>query len=522
MFLADGKMYSTGVLRMYKDGIHHARSVPKVVVGKAIQEALFTHISANIGTIHECNCAISDSGTFYSWGNNAGGQQGNMVLPVPADGASTGHDTEEDRLAPESEQQQDASEDDNSSESEEEPSESQESDEDQQPDDDQQSDDDQQPDDDGTRQYDGAILWLPDPHEGEIFSCDPVCRGREHFGGETPATAVCSDTAYFVLTDEGNVWCVGIDARIKDLLMPGQPSHIFAKIPSELFGTSAVASIAIGSTHMLAVCTAGFVWAWGSNSFCALGVEDDTEYHEHPRMVHCIQWDETRFSAVSAGSHASLALDTDGTLWEWGLMHALTRVHSRTGRMLTSMHVEPSQVLSLDANFTSPIVAIRSGSSFTLALDDAGRVWSFGMGECGELGLGRQTVSHTPIQIVGFANQHPITSISSGDSNCGAISSQGDVYIWGNNFYSDTRGRRNTDLGPGQRRRNPEIISTPMLVMVFHKHSQNVCTAFLMSLHRRLGASSQAGSQLKPELVDMILQPTHQGVSAYDRSRALE
>jgi hypothetical protein len=60
-----------------------------------------------------------------------------------------------------------------------------------------------------------------------------------------------------------------------------------------------------------------------------------------------------------------------------------------------------------------------------------------------------------------------------------------------------------------------------MLVMVTHQHSESACTAFLMSLHSRLGVDSHVTKQLQAEIAEMILQPTQQSVSLHDRIGAL-
>jgi len=497
VFLADNKMYSTGLLRMYEDGAYHVRSVPMLVTGRVLQETRFKHISANTSSGVECNCVISNKGNFYSWGNNTGGQQGSVVMSdFGEEGTEDGQGAHEDGSA---EDEESVTEDDDGSGSQEE------------------SDEQQESDDDDNRRYDGRTVCPPDLQHGDVFSCNPVCRGREHFGGETPATAVCSETAYFVLTDEGNVWCVGDDTRMKSLVMSDEASHIFAKIPSQLFGGNTVASIAIGFEHMLAVCKKGFVWGWGSNLYCATGAQEEIEHQQHPEKVCTMLWEHKCFSAVSAGSHHSVALDTDGILWEWGQIHALTRKNPRTGHCTISMNIDPSPVSSSEMNFTSPIQSVSCGSTFTLALDDVGRVWSFGIGNNGELGLGRQRVARRPVQVTAFTNQHPLISISSGEKNCGAVSCQGDVYIWGNNFYCDTKLKKNGDLIKRRGRNRFDGISTPMLVMVTHQHSESACTAFLMSLHSRLGVDSHVTKQLQSEIAEMILQPTHQSVSLHDR-----
>ena len=495
VFLADNKMYSTGLVRMYEDGAYHVRSVPKLVTSKVMQETCFKHISANISSRIECNCAISNIGVLFSWGDNICGQQGSMVTPNHRD-----EEMEDSSGEGGSEDEEGSAEDVESSAGGEENEEYQES------------------DDEEHRRYDGVMIFSGHVGHGEIFSCNPVRRGREHFDGETPATAVCSETAFFVLTDEGSVWCVGDDARMKGLVTQDTPSHIFAKIPPQLFNGTAVASIAIGLEHMLAVCTAGFVWAWGSNQYCAAGMEEEVCNQAHPEKVCTEMWEHKSFSAVSAGDHHSVALDTDGILWEWGQIHALTRVNRRNNSMSISMNINPSPVSSAESNFTSPIRTVSCGSSFTLALDEAGRVWSFGLGDDGELGLGRQRVSQRPIQIRDFANRHPLISISSGKKNCGAVSCQGDVYIWGNNFYCDTVGNLNANLTTCGIRDRSDCISTPMLVMETYKYSSNACTAFLMGLHSRLGVDSLGTNQIQQEIADIILQPTHDTISSHDRA----
>jgi alpha-tubulin suppressor-like RCC1 family protein len=508
VFLAGQKMYSTGLVRMYEDGCDHVRSVPKLVIGKVIHETRFKHISANTATDVECNCAISVVGEFVSWGNNTCGQQGNMVMSDfeeegTEDGQEAGESQSQDAFA---ENEEGPSENEDSSGGEEESSEK------------------QQPDDEENRRYDGRTIWHPDKLHGAVYSCNPVCRGREHFGGEIPATAVCSEKAYFVLTDAGNVWCVGDDARMKSLVMSDRYSHFFAKIPSQFFNGTTVASIAIGLEHMLAVCTEGFVWAWGSNRYCAAGAHEEIQNQQYPEKVCTTMWNDKTFSAVSAGENHSVALDTDGILWEWGQRHALTcskRVSGGSFHTSIFMHTEPSKVSSTQINFTSPIQNISCGPTFTLALDNAGRVWSFGVGDNGELGLGRHRLTELPMQITGFANQSALISISSGQSMCGAVSCQGDVYIWGRNFYCDTKGMKNMNLISKRQRYRIDGMSTPVLVMVTHTHSESASTAFLMALHRRLGVNSHSTKRMPEEIAYMILQPTYESVSLHDRTSGL-
>jgi len=104
---------------------------------------------------------------------------------------------------------------------------------------------------------------------GEIYSSNPVRRGREHFHGETPALGASSARSFFVVTESGNLWCVGDDKLARNLVHPDNPCQTFARVPRELFGGIDIVSLSIGHAHILAVCADGGVWA------------DDAQFHHY-------------------------------------------------------------------------------------------------------------------------------------------------------------------------------------------------------------------------------------------------
>src|SRR5918994_415903 len=76
--------------------------------------------------------------------------------------------------------------------------------------------------------------------------------------------------------------------------------------------------------------------------------------------------------AVAAGGQKSLALDGDGTVWEWD------RLDSENGEPSP-----PSPVAGL-----SDVVAVAAGTEHSLALRSDGTVWAWGNNEYGQLGDG--------------------------------------------------------------------------------------------------------------------------------------
>jgi alpha-tubulin suppressor-like RCC1 family protein len=128
--------------------------------------------------------------------------------------------------------------------------------------------------------------------------------------------------------------------------------------------------------------------------------------------------------AVSPGTQHTVALESDGDIFAWGL-----RVSGALGDGSTSSHVTtPQQISALSAK---EIVAIATGHRFSLALEDDGTVWAWGRNVEGQLGDGTTTQRTTPVQV---PNLSGITAIAAGGYH--ALALQGDggiVWAWGDN-----------------------------------------------------------------------------------------
>ena len=82
--------------------------------------------------------------------------------------------------------------------------------------------------------------------------------------------------------------------------------------------TNAV-QIAAGANHSLAVDNESNVWAWGNDGSGQLGDggpnNNGGQSNTNPPMQIL---ELTNIIAIAAGSDASVALDADGNLWQWG------------------------------------------------------------------------------------------------------------------------------------------------------------------------------------------------------------
>jgi alpha-tubulin suppressor-like RCC1 family protein len=81
------------------------------------------------------------------------------------------------------------------------------------------------------------------------------------------------------------------------------------------------------------------------------------------------------------------------------------------------------------------VAKVECGSSFTLVLSSTGLLFSWGFGKSGSLGLGEKSNCKTPLRIektFSNANCENIVDISCGSSHSLAIDNAGNIYSWGN------------------------------------------------------------------------------------------
>lgn len=79
------------------------------------------------------------------------------------------------------------------------------------------------------------------------------------------------------------------------------------------------------------------------------------------------------------------------------------------------------------------VVSVACGGGHNVVATDEGRVYAWGRGEEGQLGLGMGLNSEVP-QLVTQLEGRVITQLACGHAHTAAITSTGDLYCWGRNF----------------------------------------------------------------------------------------
>ena len=163
-------------------------------------------------------------------------------------------------------------------------------------------------------------------------------------------------------------------------------------------------TISASASHSLALCSDGTVWEWGGNISTV------------PVQVEGLR----DIVAISAGWTHSLALRSDGTVWAWG-----DNRYGQLGDGTTIDRTVPVQVKGL-----RDVFAISAGGDHSLALCSDGTVWAWGYNGYGQLGDGTTVDRTVPVQVKGLRD---VVAISGGAWHSLALRSDGTVWAWGDN-----------------------------------------------------------------------------------------
>ena len=217
-------------------------------------------------------------------------------------------------------------------------------------------------------------------------------------------------------------------------------------------------AIAAGNKHSLALDNNGNIWSWGDNTYGTLG--DGTNIDSYGLVKVSGEGgfgDLSDIIAISAGDQYSLALDNNGNVWAWGLNE-----WGKLGDGTMLSRNTPVKVVGNAGGYLSGIIAIAAGSRHSLALDNNGNVWAWGINSDGSLGVGNFNVSSsssTPVKVVGEGGigfLDNIKAIAVGGNSSFALDNNNYVWAWG---YNGLLGNGFLGDGTDTRRSAPVLVS---------------------------------------------------------------
>jgi alpha-tubulin suppressor-like RCC1 family protein len=190
-----------------------------------------------------------------------------------------------------------------------------------------------------------------------------------------------------------------------------------------------------------AITEKGEVLTWGSGLDNILGHNLNESNVLIPTSANLQQ----SFKKIAPGGGHMLALTNDGRVWSWGLDDCGQCGQEIIKKSGNARDFRPSVLRGRSPgqvlNIESRVVDISSGKYFSLALTESGEVLSWGMGREYALGHNSRDTIKVPTKISSLSSSK-IIQISAGRNFAVALDDQGNVFSWGTNDYGQ--------LGQGQ------------------------------------------------------------------------
>jgi len=191
-----------------------------------------------------------------------------------------------------------------------------------------------------------------------------------------------------------------------------------------------VVSVASGNLHCLALGAEGEVYSWGDGRGGGLGHGD-----ENLRAVPSRIASLGRIESIMAGNMRSAAVDERGRLFTWGLARIIPEEDTWSTGLGYAVDLQTQSQLTprrVDALSQDRVVAVALGLFFTLAVTDAGVVFSCGSGPLGVLGHGSMESEMLPRQIEALTQTgRRFVAVAAGDCHALALTEEGQLYGWG-------------------------------------------------------------------------------------------
>jgi alpha-tubulin suppressor-like RCC1 family protein len=222
----------------------------------------------------------------------------------------------------------------------------------------------------------------------------------------------------FGIKDDGTLWRWG-QSYTGDLY--SGPYDFYAATPVQIGTDTDWAVVSAGNGHGMALKTDGTLWAWGRNDCGQLG-NGTISVYPNPSPVQI--GTDTDWAFISAGHWHSTAIKTNGTLWTWGYNHDGQLGNGTIdGGIATT--IVPTQV-GTDSNWKS----IDASSMQSVAVKTDGTLWEWGHNVYLPMSNGSTLPVPYPIQI---GNDNDWDQAAAGGYAISAIKTDGTLWSWGAN-----------------------------------------------------------------------------------------
>uniref|UniRef100_A0A6I8N734 X-linked retinitis pigmentosa GTPase regulator n=1 Tax=Ornithorhynchus anatinus TaxID=9258 RepID=A0A6I8N734_ORNAN len=250
--------------------------------------------------------------------------------------------------------------------------------------------------------------------------------------------AACGRNHTLVCTEGGNVYAAGGNSDGQLGLGDTEERTTFHQIS---FFTSRykIKQLSAGSNTSAALTEDGELYMWGDNSEGQIGLASESNVCVPCRVVigKPVSW-------VSCGYYHSALVTTDGELYTFG--------EPENGKLgLSSEQLKNHRIPQLVPGISGKVNQVACGGGHTVALTEED-VYTFGLGEFGQLGLGTCIFETSVPKVVEHLRKQKIHYVACGENHTALISDTGLMYTFGDG--------RHGKLGLGEENFTNQFIPT--------------------------------------------------------------
>jgi alpha-tubulin suppressor-like RCC1 family protein len=241
--------------------------------------------------------------------------------------------------------------------------------------------------------------------------------------GKTPALIACGDRHTLALMTDSTIYGTGINSvgqlGIGNTVTPQTSLQLMTnstgKTPKE---------ISCGANHTIVLMTDGAVYGTGGNDAGHLGLGNTTASFNTLQLM--LNSTGKTPKDISCGSHTTIVLMTDGTIYGVGINSGGALGLGNTTTPITSLQ------LMLNSTGKTPSI-VASGQSHTIVLMSDGTIYGTGVNTNGQLGLGNITSPQTTLQLMLNTSGKTPVAIYAGSFYTIVLMSDGTIYGTGLN-----------------------------------------------------------------------------------------
>mmetsp|Transcript_18083 Transcript_18083/g.29696 ORF Transcript_18083/g.29696 Transcript_18083/m.29696 type:complete len:393 (-) Transcript_18083:819-1997(-) len=259
--------------------------------------------------------------------------------------------------------------------------------------------------------------------------------------GKQVRAVSCGGLFTCVLTAKGQVYSFGCGKSCRLGHREQNQNEEDCWLP-QLVEIDHVIQVACGDRHSAAITGSGEVYTWGYGKGGVLG-HGDEENQERPKKVEGLAM--YRVVQVASGRASTMALTDKGAVFTWGCNKTGILGHGDKKDRLVPALVEAFQG-------TDYVEKIAMGFEHAACVTGAGKVFTWGRGDEGQLGHGN-TESYNAPKLVESLQAIPMCDVSCsvgqfhGHSAC--VAEDGVLYTWGDGYKGKLgHGGTETELHP--------------------------------------------------------------------------